>query len=166
MGNCHAAEAATVIIMHPGNKIERIYKSVSARHVMNLNPGHYVAVVVMSGARFENGLPVKQLKLLRPDDQLLTGKVYQLIRFEDVLKEFAAKKCIKLGKLLKERGVLVPEKKGLPGAPTKESNASSVKNKVQRDINNRSRNRNKNRRHHHHQHQWKPALNSISENED
>ncbi|CAI9272464.1 unnamed protein product [Lactuca saligna] len=165
MGNCQAAEAATVVIMHPGNKIERIYKSVSARHVMSLNPGHYVAVVVTSQS--ENGLPVKQLKLLRPDDPLVIGRVYRLIRFEDVLKEFAAKKCVKLGKLLKERGVLVLEKKGLAGAPTKppnaNANASSVKShKVQRDKNNRNRN---NRRRHN-QHQWKPALNSISENED
>ncbi|CAH1437388.1 unnamed protein product [Lactuca virosa] len=166
MGNCQAAEAATVVIMHPGNKIERIYKSVSARHVMSLNPGHYVAVVMTSQS--ENGLPVKQLKLLRPDDPLVIGKVYRLICFEDVLKEFAAKKCVKLGKLLKERGVLVLEKKGLAGAPTKapnaNANASSVKShKLQRDKNISIRNRN---RRHHQQHQWKPALNSISENED
>ena len=80
MGNCQAAEAATVVIMHPGNKIERIYKAVSARYVMSLNPGHYVAVVVTSQS--EKGLPVKQLKLLRPDDPLVIGKVYRLIRFE------------------------------------------------------------------------------------
>ncbi|KAL7613728.1 hypothetical protein Lser_V15G07412 [Lactuca serriola] len=162
MGNCQAAEAATVVIMHPGNKIERIYKSVSARHVMSLNPGHYVAVVVTSQS--ENGLPMKQLKLLRPDDPLVIGKVYRLIRFEDVLKEFAAKKCVKLGKLLQERGVLVLEKKGLAGAPTKAPNANAKSHKVQRDKNNSNRNRN--RRRHHQQHQWKPALNSISENED
>ncbi|KAF9678144.1 hypothetical protein SADUNF_Sadunf07G0004400 [Salix dunnii] len=93
MGNCQAAEAATVVIQHPGNKIERIYWSVSAHEIMNSNPGHYVALVVTSPTtRTENGLPLKQLKLLRPDDTLLM----------DVLKEFAAKKCVKLGKLLKE----------------------------------------------------------------
>ncbi|KAL0332352.1 UNVERIFIED_CONTAM: hypothetical protein Scaly_2136700 [Sesamum calycinum] len=93
MGNCQAAEAATVVIHHPGgNKVERIYWSVSANEVMRSNPGHYVAMVIASpAARTENGTPVKQLKLLRPDDTLLLGQK-------------AAKKCVKLGKLLKERG--------------------------------------------------------------
>ncbi|GJR35234.1 hypothetical protein Tco_1210918 [Tanacetum coccineum] len=119
MGNCQAAEAAAVVIMHPGNnKIERIYNSVSARHVMSLNPGHYVGVIVtMQGPQSQNRMPIKKLKLLRPDDMLLI----------DVLKEFAAKKCVKLGKLLKERGVLVLEKKGRPLDSVKEPNASSIK---------------------------------------
>lgn len=111
MGNCQAAEAATVVIQHPGNKIERIYWSVSAHEVMTSNPGHYVALVVTSPtAKAENGTPLKQLKLLRPDDTLLIGQVYRLVSFEDVLKEFAAKKSVKLGKLLKERGGLGLEK--------------------------------------------------------
>lgn len=105
MGNCQAAEAATVVIQHPGNKIERIYWSVSAHQVMDSNPGHYVALIVSSPTlKSENGTPIKQHKLLRPDDTLLIGQVYRLISFEDVLKEFASKKGGKLGKLLKERG--------------------------------------------------------------
>lgn len=108
MGNCQAAEAATVVIHHAaGNKVERIYWSVSANEVMSSNPGHYVAHVVISPTlKNENGFPLKQLKLLRPDDTLLIGQVYRLISFEDVLKEFAAKKCVKLGKLLKGNGNL------------------------------------------------------------
>lgn len=75
MGNCQAAEAATVVIQHPGgNKLERFYWAVSASEVMNSNPGHYVALVITS--------PVNQLKLLRPDDTLLIGQVYRLITFE------------------------------------------------------------------------------------
>ncbi|KAJ4844184.1 hypothetical protein Tsubulata_000847 [Turnera subulata] len=112
MGNCQVAEAATVVIQHPGNKVERIYWFVSAHEIMNSNPGNYVALVVTSPTlRAENGLPVKQLKLLRPDDTLLIGHVYRLVSFEDVLKEFAAKKCVKLGKLLKQRGGLGAETK-------------------------------------------------------
>lgn len=118
MGNCQAAEAATVVIQHPGNKIERIYWSVSANEVMSANPGHYVALVVTSTtSKSENGTPVKQLKLLRPDDTLLIGQAYRLISFEDVLKEFAAKKCVKLGKLL-QRGGLGLERKKLSGGPS------------------------------------------------
>ncbi|CAI9777523.1 unnamed protein product [Fraxinus pennsylvanica] len=100
MGNCQAAEGASVVIQDPGGKkVERFYwAAVSAHEVMTSNPGHYVALVITS--------PVNQLKLLRPDDTLLVGKVYRLITFEDVLKEFAAKKSEKLGKLLEESGAL------------------------------------------------------------
>lgn len=84
MGNCQAAEAATVLIQYPGsNKVERIYWSVSAHEVMTSNPGHYVALLIASPTmKSENGAPVKQLKLLRPDDTLLIGQVYRLISFE------------------------------------------------------------------------------------
>ncbi|KAG8373841.1 hypothetical protein BUALT_Bualt11G0067200 [Buddleja alternifolia] len=109
MGNCQAAEAATVVIQHSGGKkVDRIYRSVSANQIMNSNPGHYVAQLLTSP---ENSAPAKQLKLLRPDDTLVIGQVYRLISFEDVLKEFAAKKSVKLGKLLKERGTLNMEQK-------------------------------------------------------
>ena len=86
MGNCQAAEAATVVIQHPGNqKIERIYWSVSAHEIMNSNPGHYVALLITSSTmKSENGTPIKQLKLLRPDDTLLIGHVYRLITFEGI----------------------------------------------------------------------------------
>ncbi|KAI3451911.1 hypothetical protein Pfo_008576 [Paulownia fortunei] len=134
MGNCQAAEAATVVIQHPGgNNVERIYWSVSANEVMSSNPGHYVALVIASPAeKTENGTPVKQLKLLRPDDTLLLGQVYRLISFEDVLKEFAAKKCAKLGKLLKERGAfnIVPNKNQDPNSNSNSSNGGSTKTDV------------------------------------
>ncbi|KAJ6344862.1 hypothetical protein OIU76_006406 [Salix suchowensis] len=83
MGNYQAAEAATVVIQHPGNKIERIYWSVSAHEIMSSNPGHYVGLVVTSPTmRTANGLPFKQLKLLRADDTLLIGPVYRPVSFE------------------------------------------------------------------------------------
>ncbi|KAI3713003.1 hypothetical protein L1987_71573 [Smallanthus sonchifolius] len=160
MGNCQAAEAATVVIVHPGYKIERIYWSVSARDVMNSNPGHYVAQVLKSPVvKTVNGLPVKQLKLLQPDQTLLIGQVYRLITYEDVLKEFAAKKCVKLGKLLVAGGVLEPEKKHTAGAPASVPINGAVKNGSNRRRGNGGRKQ--------HQSngggQWKPALKSISE---
>ncbi|KAF3565304.1 hypothetical protein DY000_02011704 [Brassica cretica] len=120
MGNCQAAEAATVLIHHPAeNKVERIYWSVKASDVMRSNPGHYVAVVVTSPtSKNEKGSPLKQLKLLRPDDTLLIGHVYRLVSFEEVLNEFATKKCVKLGKLLKEGGGLELKKKKKPRKKT------------------------------------------------
>lgn len=114
MGNCQAAEAATVLIQHPAsNKVERIYRSIKANEVMSSNPGYYIAMIVTSttaptekGIGRKTGENVKQLKLLKPDDTLDIGHVYRLISFEDVLKEFTLKKSVKLGKLLKESGVV------------------------------------------------------------
>lgn len=82
MGNCQAAEAATVIIQRPppNNKIQRIYWSVTANEIMNSNPGHYVAIILTS--KTHNG---NQLKLLRPHDSLLIGHVYRLVSFEGSL---------------------------------------------------------------------------------
>nr|XP_043608873.1 uncharacterized protein LOC122580670 [Erigeron canadensis] len=164
MGNCQAAEAATVVIVHPGYKVERIYWSVSARDVMNSNPGHYVAQVLNKSpvAKSDNGLPVKQLKLLRSDDTLLIGQVYRLITYQDVLKEFAAKKCMKLGKLLMERGVLEISKnkdQTANNAPVLASKTNLVKN----HSNGVSRRLNGGRHQSHGGRQWKPALKSISE---
>ncbi|CAL9768700.1 unnamed protein product [Musa acuminata subsp. burmannicoides] len=126
MGNCQAAEAATVVIHHPGGKVERAYWSLSASQVMAANPGHYVAVIVdgypsrlpppalqsstsssfrayrsCSGSSSAGGAaPVKHLKLLRPDDALHIGHVYRLISFEEVVREFAWKRHVKLSRLL------------------------------------------------------------------
>ncbi|XP_045090214.1 uncharacterized protein [Aegilops tauschii subsp. strangulata] len=44
--------------------------------------------------------PVKHLKLLRPDDTLLLGRVYRLVSFEEVLKEFATKRHVKLSRVM------------------------------------------------------------------
>ncbi|KAK8673083.1 hypothetical protein V6N13_111439 [Hibiscus sabdariffa] len=179
MGNCQAAEAATVVIQHPGNKIERIYWSVSANEIMGSNPGHYVALLVTSPTlKNQNGTPVKQLKLLKPDDTLLIGHVYRLVSFEDVLKEFAAKKCVKLGKLLKENGGL-----GL-GMELKRRDLPRTASNVNRKLNSKSDNNSDvkveqevNRpgssgaggssrytgRHHGGGGQWRPGLQSIAE---
>lgn len=174
MGNCQAAEAATVVIQHPGNKIERVYWSISAQQVMTSNPGHYVALVVTSPtAKSENGTPLKQLKLLRPDDTLLIGHVYRLISFEDVLKEFAAKKCVKLGKLLEKGGPGVETRRkdsssSITNPKSKFDNSGSVKNEqeVHRPVSNGESSSSSMRsvgRHYTGGGQWRPALQSIAE---
>jgi len=93
MGNCQAAEAAAVLIQHPGGgRTERAYWALSAGAVMAANPGHYVAAVIATtqppAAAAAGGAPavtVKHLKLLRPDDTLLLGRVYRLVSFEGTL---------------------------------------------------------------------------------
>jgi hypothetical protein len=88
MGNCQAAEAAAVLIQHPGGgRTERAYWALSAGAVMAANPGHYVAAVIATTPPAAAGdasasAPVKHLKLLRPDDTLLLGRVYRLVSFE------------------------------------------------------------------------------------
>ncbi|RDX76471.1 hypothetical protein CR513_43532 [Mucuna pruriens] len=167
MGNCQAAEAATVVIQHPGNKIERIYWSLSAHQVMDSNPGHYVALLVSSPTlKSENGTPMKQLKLLRPDDTLHIGQVYRLISFEDVLKEFASKKCGKLGKLLKETGGHGVQMKHKDSRAPNPSPSSKVEQEIQRMGNHGSGSSNNKGVGRHFvgaSGQWRPALQSIAE---
>ncbi|KAJ4755137.1 D-ribose-binding periplasmic protein [Rhynchospora pubera] len=126
MGNCQAAEVATVVIQHPGGKVERVYWSVSASRVMADNPGHYVAVIITapasSGGDINNKAgskhsrrkkdpgpdghapAVKHLKLLRPDDTLLMGHVYRLVSFEEVVRKFETKRHAKLAKFATNSG--------------------------------------------------------------
>ncbi|TKY55602.1 hypothetical protein E2542_SST20020 [Spatholobus suberectus] len=174
MGNCQAAEAATVVIQHPGNRIERIYWSLSAHQVMDSNPGHYVALVVSPPTlKSENSTPTKQLKLLRPDDTLHIGQVYRLISFEDVLKEFASKKCGKLGKLLKETGghgvqIKHRDSRAPNPSPSSKSEFSPIKaeQEIQRMENNGSSSSNNKGVGRHlvgAGGQWRPALQSIAE---
>jgi hypothetical protein len=42
MGNC---QAATVLVQHPGGRVQRLYWTTSATEVMHANPGHYVTLV-------------------------------------------------------------------------------------------------------------------------
>ncbi|XP_060192852.1 uncharacterized protein LOC132622283 isoform X2 [Lycium barbarum] len=172
MGNCQAAEAATVVIQHPGNKVQRFYWSVSANEVMTSNPGHYVALVISSPTeRTHNGSPVRQLKLLRPGDTLLLGQVYRLISFEDVLKEFAAKKCVKLGKLIRESGGLVLDSKKIstnaPSVNAKPRLINGIPAKMEHhetyQQGSSSSSGQKRVGRHNGGGQWKPALQSIAE---
>ncbi|KAE8812432.1 hypothetical protein D1007_10575 [Hordeum vulgare] len=108
MGNCQAADAAAVVIQHPSSgRTELAYWSLPAGEVMAANPGHYVAAVITAphtasseGAAAAAAPPVKHLKLLRPDDTLLLGRVYRLVSFEEVLKEFATKRHVKLSRVM------------------------------------------------------------------
>ncbi|KAL6867308.1 hypothetical protein ACP4OV_015332 [Aristida adscensionis] len=109
MGNCQAAEAAAVLVQHPGGgRTDRFYWALSADAVMAANPGHYVAAVITAPAAAGDpaatgggaaAAPVKHLKLLRPDDTLLLGRVYRLVSFEEVLREFATKRQVKLSRV-------------------------------------------------------------------
>ena len=104
MGNCQAAEAAAVVIQHPGGKVERLYGAATAAEVMRGNPGHYVALVVLrvsavgkqdadpevsTGAAAGGGARITKVKLLKPKDTLLLGQVYRLITSQGASTDFS-----------------------------------------------------------------------------
>jgi len=114
MGNCQAADAAAVVIQHPGDgKVERLYGPATAADVMRRNPGHYVALVVLhvsgSGggdakadpavaavAGGGGGARITKVKLLKPKDTLLLGQVYRLITSQEVTKAVQARRQEKM----------------------------------------------------------------------
>ncbi|KAL6846092.1 hypothetical protein ACP4OV_023540 [Aristida adscensionis] len=107
MGNCQAAEAAAVVIQHPGGKVDRLYWSTTAAEVMRSNPGHYVALVILrvsaadkpataASAAAGAGAKITRVKLLKPKDTLLLGQVYRLITTQEVTKALRARKHEKM----------------------------------------------------------------------
>ncbi|KAJ6831341.1 uncharacterized protein M6B38_349535 [Iris pallida] len=94
MGNCQASEAATVVIQHPEGKTERLYWPTPAAEVMKSNPGHHVALVTLCVAEAKSGgggesrssVRFTHVRLLKPKDMLLVGKVYKLITSQEVSK--------------------------------------------------------------------------------
>uniref|UniRef100_A0A0E0L9S6 Uncharacterized protein n=1 Tax=Oryza punctata TaxID=4537 RepID=A0A0E0L9S6_ORYPU len=109
MGNCQAAEAATVVVQHPGGRVERLYWATTAAEVMRANPGHYVALVTLRVAEEKRPPPppsaaaraerrstgtvrVTRVKLLKPRDTLLLGQAYRLITVDEVTRALQAKK--------------------------------------------------------------------------
>ncbi|XP_034589394.2 uncharacterized protein [Setaria viridis] len=120
MGNCQAAEAATVVVQHPGGRVERLYWATSAAEVMRANPGHYVALVTHR-ADAAGGKPphpqeqrgaarVTRVKLLKPRDTLALGQAYRLITFAEVTKALQAKKEEKTRRAQQQQLVLLQPK--------------------------------------------------------
>jgi hypothetical protein len=104
MGNCQAAEAATVVVQHPGGRVQRLYWATSAAEVMRANPGHYVALVTHRADAADDekrsqqqqhrhgAARVTRVKLLKPRDTLVLGQAYRLITVAEVTKALQAKK--------------------------------------------------------------------------
>ncbi|URE27566.1 hypothetical protein MUK42_06955 [Musa troglodytarum] len=103
MGNCQAAEVATVVIQHPGGRVERLYWPTSAADVMKSNPGYHVALVTLyvSETKTDSGagtVRFTRVRLLKPRDVLLLGQVYRLITSQEVAKALRQRKHEKLKK--------------------------------------------------------------------
>lgn len=165
MGNCQAAEAAAVIIQHPGGKVDRLYWSTTAAEVMRNNPGHYVALVILrvpadnkpaaapagdtaaSSGPGGGGAKITRVKLLKPKDTLLLGQVYRLITAQEVTKAVRARKNEKMQRCEAIRQQHEQLRRG-DGA---HRSSSSQDGKQDKD-------RHRGRGRH-----WRPALQSISE---
>ncbi|KAJ1289526.1 hypothetical protein BS78_02G171200 [Paspalum vaginatum] len=170
MGNCQAAEAAAVVIQHPGGKVERLYWSTTAAEVMRNNPGHYVALVILripadsnkaaagdaaaaagtttpAGGGGGGGAKITRVKLLKPKDTLLLGQVYRLITAQEVTKALQARKHEKMQRCEAIRQQHEQLRHG-DGADHGSSNQDGSQEK--------DRHRGRGRH-------WRPALQSISE---
>ncbi|XP_066394220.1 uncharacterized protein [Miscanthus floridulus] len=164
MGNCQAAEAAVVIIQHPGGKVDRLYWSTTAAEVMRNNPGHYVALVILrvpadnkpaaaaagdaaASAGGGGGAKITRVKLLKPKDTLLLGQVYRLITAQEVTKALRARKNEKMQRCEAIRHQHEQLRRG-DGADQSSSNQDGRQDK--------DRHRGRGRH-------WQPALQSISE---
>lgn len=92
MGNCQAIDNATLLIQHPGGRVDKHYWPLSASEIMNTNPGHYVALLLTTTTlnpaasttttnKNNNNIPVRitRIKLLKPTDTLVLGHVYRLV---------------------------------------------------------------------------------------
>ncbi|KAD2393780.1 hypothetical protein E3N88_40757 [Mikania micrantha] len=83
MGNCQAVDAGALVlvIQHPDGKIERMYRSLTATQVMNINPGHYVSIIIPLPSTDAHQQPLRftRVKILRPTDTLVLGRSYRLL---------------------------------------------------------------------------------------
>lgn len=163
MGNCQATDAATLVLQHPCGKVERFYWPVSAREVMKMNPGHYVAMLISTtlyhqsktrnnskgvtgnNTNATNPVRLTRIKLLRSTETLLLGHVYRLVTTQEVTKGLHAKKHAKMRK----------NQESVPGArsePDKESKHEGHRPRSTTPSNSTVRSK-----------AWQPSLHSISE---
>ncbi|KAM3257271.1 hypothetical protein ACQJBY_049541 [Aegilops geniculata] len=181
MGNCQAAEAAEVIVQHPGGKVERLYWPTPAAEVMKTNPGHYVALVILrlspddkaaagdeaAAAAAVGGAgaaaKITRVKLLKPKDVLHLGQVYRLITAQEVTKALRARKNDKMRRCeaIKQQHDQLRRGDGAEqGVSDKDANANA-KQRAQKDRHRGSggaQPAGSGRGRH-----WRPSLQSISE---
>ncbi|CAL5043582.1 unnamed protein product [Urochloa decumbens] len=174
MGNCQAAEAATVVVQHPGGRVERLYWATSAAEVMRAHPGHYVALVTShraAAADTGGGKPqqpeqrgaarVTRVKLLKPRDTLALGQAYRLITVAEVSKALQAKKEEKTRRA--QQLVLQPKHAGAgeDSRPPPQQLVDASLHQQDRDAHrsNPSSAAHSGVRHRH----WRPSLHSIAE---
>ncbi|KAK3132054.1 hypothetical protein QOZ80_6AG0515130 [Eleusine coracana subsp. coracana] len=168
MGNCQAAEAATVVVQHPGGRVQRLYWATSAAEVMRANPGHYVALVTHRDEHKTHQVDEQQkqaprvtrVKLLKPRDTLQLGQAYRLITVAEVTKAMQAKKEDRTRRT--QQLQLLPQSKLHAGGRTGSGGGDSKLDDghdQDRDNNRSNTSTHSGARHR----QWRPSLHSIAE---
>ncbi|KAL3818640.1 hypothetical protein ACJIZ3_004545 [Penstemon smallii] len=180
MGNCQAIDIdnASLVIQHPNGKIENLYTSVSAKEIMKINPGHYVALLITTtlysssaknstGSANNNKIPLRitRIKLLRPTDTLVLGHVYRLVTTKEVMKGVWAKKQQARMKQKQNPDYYVEKYGNITEKEISDYEAIVRKNEFQKT--NQVKNERHRRRNNTHaaakSKAWQPSLNSISE---
>lgn len=171
MGNCQAAEAATVVVQHPGGRVERLYWATSAAEVMRANPGHYVALVTLRiaeekqpqhpGDQQRRGtVRLTRVKLLKPRDTLLLGHAYRLITVAEVTKALQARKEEKTRRAQQQQ--LESKQAGGRISSTGDDQTQLDESCDQLAQQDRDSHRSNSATHFRHRH-WRPSLHSIAE---
>ncbi|KAL8465324.1 hypothetical protein ACS0TY_034720 [Phlomoides rotata] len=166
MGNCQAIDSATLVIQHPNGRVDKLYSPVSAKQIMKINPGHYVALLLTTtmysstaAAAKNNGglnnsttpLRVTRIKLLRPTDTLALGHVYRLVTSQ-VMKGLLAKKQAKMQQQQPEN--ISSDFEAQIRENTELDKTKQVKQERQRSRNNSGVSKSRG---------WQPSLKAISE---
>ncbi|PUZ77491.1 hypothetical protein GQ55_1G376000 [Panicum hallii var. hallii] len=167
MGNCQAAEAAAVLLQHPGGRVERLCWSTSAAEVMRANPGHYVALVTLRVAEERQDAPggerrtvrLTRVKLLKPKETLLIGHVYRLITTQEVSKAVQARKEEKQRKA--QQQLLESRQSKARGAAEDDDDDDEAA--LDASLDQLARQDNGNRSSSARHRQWRPSLQSIDE---
>ncbi|KAL6497453.1 hypothetical protein OROGR_029382 [Orobanche gracilis] len=127
MGNCQAIDSASLAIQHPNGRVDQMYGPITASKIMNMNPGHYVALLLTTtlyhppstaataagahrnshSVNSNKSIPLRitKIKLLRPTDTLVLGHVYRLVTSQEVMKGLLARKQDRMkqnGKIMTE----------------------------------------------------------------
>ncbi|CAN6239470.1 unnamed protein product [Urochloa humidicola] len=170
MGNCQAAEAAAVVLQHPGGRVERLYWSTSAAEVMRANPGHYVALVTLRVAEERQDAPggerrtvrLTRVKLLKPKETLLLGHVYRLITTQEVTKAVQARKEEKQ-RIAQQQLQLESRQSKARGAAAEHHDDDDDEAALDASLDQLARQDSGNRSSSARHRQWRPSLQSIAE---
>ncbi|KAJ6817757.1 uncharacterized protein M6B38_409010 [Iris pallida] len=154
MGNCQVAEAATVVIQHPGGRTERLYWPTTAEEVIKCYPGHHVALIIQENQDCAIRAPCcARVRLLKPNHMLLTGQVYRLITDQEATRVLEARKH----KLRRRQHELIKKQQEIELTRADESNELREERDQETSQDRRQHKSARSAR------QWQPALGSIEE---
>uniref|UniRef100_A0A0D3GEN0 Uncharacterized protein n=1 Tax=Oryza barthii TaxID=65489 RepID=A0A0D3GEN0_9ORYZ len=157
MGNCQAAEAATVVVQHPGGRVERLYWATTAAEMWPPPPPPARAERHGMGT-----VQVTRVKLLKPRDTLLLGQAYRLITVDEVTRALQAKKEEKSRRAAAQHHHLESKPAAAAGVRINSGGDDHTQLDENLDQHDRDGQRSSSATHSRHR-QWRPSLHSIAE---